>query len=257
LVSKTHNTIVTPRTFFSWKAQFAVATAIMQYIYNGKIKKESDDIYYKVTDSEGKCKGFQYEVGETYLMPEDKIELCRSGFHCCAHPIQCLVFYDFLPTNRYFEVKILGTKIQACDSSHSPKCVTNIMKIEKEISYMDWLELCTVTVESPFLREEKKYEKGWLQSEIEYDLNGKKRYESVYNSMGNMIQSREFYPNGNVRKERLESDTDPNSCSCVKYYENEIIKETKILDIKSGTIIHKTYDKYGVLITEAERKISR
>ena len=42
---------------------------------------------YKSFDKEMKgMNGFQYEVGKTYTMESDKIELCKSGFHFCISP---------------------------------------------------------------------------------------------------------------------------------------------------------------------------
>ena len=49
------------------------------------------------------CRGFQYEVGETY--EEEKAELCHAGFHACESPVACLQHYD-PATSVYHEVEL-------------------------------------------------------------------------------------------------------------------------------------------------------
>ena len=48
-------------------------------------------IAYKGFDKDMKCRGFQYEEGETYH--EGKAELCKSGFHACTMPLDVLGYY--------------------------------------------------------------------------------------------------------------------------------------------------------------------
>ena len=48
-------------------------------------------IAYKGFDKDMKCRGFQYEEGETYH--EDKADLCNSGFHACTMPLDVLGYY--------------------------------------------------------------------------------------------------------------------------------------------------------------------
>ena len=48
-------------------------------------------IAYKGFDKNMKCRGFQYEEGETYH--EGKAELCKSGFHACTMPLNVLGYY--------------------------------------------------------------------------------------------------------------------------------------------------------------------
>ena len=47
---------------------------------------------YKGFNKDMTCRGFQFKEGETYH--EDKAELCKSGFHACLDPIDCLMYYD-------------------------------------------------------------------------------------------------------------------------------------------------------------------
>lgn len=46
---------------------------------------------YKGFDRNMKCRGFQYQEGETYH--EDTANLCNSGFHACEMPLDVLRYY--------------------------------------------------------------------------------------------------------------------------------------------------------------------
>lgn len=90
---------------------------------------------YKVTDKEGKCRGYLYEVGKTYSH-EGKISLCNSGFHFCIKPSHCFNYYDFISSNKVFEIEAWG------DIEHGEdKSVTNNIKIIREIEWQEVLFL--------------------------------------------------------------------------------------------------------------------
>ena len=93
---------------------------------------------YKVFNENWKCRGFQYKVGETY---EHKggIYLCESGFHFCKKLNNCFNYYSFNPKNKVAEIEAIGDIIEGED-----KCVTNKIKILKEISWQDVLELANL-----------------------------------------------------------------------------------------------------------------
>jgi hypothetical protein len=58
---------------------------------------------YKGFNKDMTCRGFQFEEGKTYH--EDKAELCRSGFHACESPLDCLSYY--VPAHSvYHEVEL-------------------------------------------------------------------------------------------------------------------------------------------------------
>lgn len=62
---------------------------------------------YKATESDMKCKGFQYELCVLYSMPEDEVETCRRGYHLCLNLEHVLEYYDVTNGHRFF-------KVQAC-----------------------------------------------------------------------------------------------------------------------------------------------
>ena len=70
---------------------------------------------YKGFDSDLKCRGFKYEIGKTYTMPEGETpELCRRGFHAISDEQSPLSVFDFYPPavsgkpSRYCEVELSG-----------------------------------------------------------------------------------------------------------------------------------------------------
>jgi hypothetical protein len=47
---------------------------------------------YKAFDANWQCRGFQYEVGQTYEHA-GHVEACSSGFHACEYPLDVLRYY--------------------------------------------------------------------------------------------------------------------------------------------------------------------
>lgn len=93
---------------------------------------------FKVFNSDWTCRGFQYEVGKTFT--EDvKPVCCIAGFHFCKKAIDCFDWYDFFPDNKVAEVEALGE----VDTSGS-KCCTNKIRIVREITWREVLELVNV-----------------------------------------------------------------------------------------------------------------
>ena len=90
---------------------------------------EKKIIAYKGFDHRLKCRGFQYNVGETYEQ-ESKIECCHNGFHACTNPIDVLNYYEMDYKNRFCMVEQYGE----IDSSHSDtKTCSSKIKIKAEI----------------------------------------------------------------------------------------------------------------------------
>ena len=84
------------------------------------------------------CRGFKYEVGETY--EEENAELCNTGFHACENPIDCLRYYN-PATSVYHEVELEEvSNEQDIDS----KCVGRKITIGAEIGIP---EICRLTFE--------------------------------------------------------------------------------------------------------------
>jgi hypothetical protein len=103
------------------------------------MRKEGSDMEnvkgFKVFSPDWTCRGFQYEVGKVY---EENVtpSVCDRGFHFCKQAKDCFNYYKFDPNNKVAEVIALGDIAEDGD-----KCCTNIIKIEREIT---WEEVLTI-----------------------------------------------------------------------------------------------------------------
>ena len=90
---------------------------------------------YKVFEPDFTCRDFKYEVGKTYKH-KGSIGLCEAGFHFCSQLKDCFNYYSFNPDNKVAEIVASGEVIVGDDKS-----VTNTIKIVREISWSEVLEL--------------------------------------------------------------------------------------------------------------------
>ena len=93
-------------------------------------------ITYKGFDKDFKCRGFQYEVGNTYETDDD-IACCNRGFHACESPMEVFDYYDML-TSRFAEVEQSG-KIDK--EAASTKTCSSRIKIKEEVKLADIINL--------------------------------------------------------------------------------------------------------------------
>ena len=90
---------------------------------------------YKVFDSKWQCRGFQYEVGQTYSHIGE-IEPCEAGFHFCPKVADCFSYYSFNPGNKIAEVIAHGIV-----KGDGDKRVTDVIEIVREVSWEEMLRL--------------------------------------------------------------------------------------------------------------------
>jgi len=83
---------------------------------------------YKGFDENLKCRGFQYEVGNSYEQG-GVTKACERGFHACEYPLDVLGYYE--PSNsRYCEVEQSGEIDRRSDDN---KVASSKIHISKEI----------------------------------------------------------------------------------------------------------------------------
>ena len=90
---------------------------------------------YKGTDKDGKCRGYQYEIGKEYKH-QGNIELCDSGFHACQNPLDVFGYYAPDGKNKFYEVEQLGTT-----KDGNCKTVSNKIKIKAELNLAQMLSV--------------------------------------------------------------------------------------------------------------------
>ena len=67
---------------------------------------------FKGTDSEMKCRDYQFKIGDTFTVSDEKdVELCEHGFHLCATLEDVFRYYPIGYNNRFFKVKALVRKV--------------------------------------------------------------------------------------------------------------------------------------------------
>ena len=89
-------------------------------------------IGYKAFNKDLTCRGFQYEVGQTYSMEESPVP-CERGFHFCKSIAETYKYYNMSDNTRICKIEALG-EVQTDDDK---KYCTNVIKILEEITE-DW-----------------------------------------------------------------------------------------------------------------------
>jgi hypothetical protein len=91
---------------------------------------------WKGFDKDFKCRGFVYQVGETYKEDGDPV-ICQSGFHACTTPIDALIYYPMTDYSRYAEVDLIGDTVAHEESGQDSKIAASRIRIVREISYFE------------------------------------------------------------------------------------------------------------------------
>ena len=82
---------------------------------------------FKGFDKELNCRGFKYEIGQTYEEPN--AQACHQGFHACERPLDVFSYYP-PATSRYCEVEQSGVLDRDNEDS---KIASSRIKIGAEI----------------------------------------------------------------------------------------------------------------------------
>ena len=88
---------------------------------------------FKGFDKDMRCRGYQFEIGNTYLH-EGTVKACSSGFHSCENPLDVLNYYPLVgddgSLNKFASVKAFGTISRHSDES---KIASASISIEAEL----------------------------------------------------------------------------------------------------------------------------
>lgn len=97
---------------------------------------------YKAFLNDWTCKGFQFKVGETYHC-DNKIELCKTGFHACKSPIDLFRYYESVPWNKYAIVEVSGKILRSNEDS---KVCADTILIAQEITFDELITTISRTI---------------------------------------------------------------------------------------------------------------
>lgn len=86
---------------------------------------------YKAFNPDMTCRGFQYEIGQTYEIKEEPI-MCARGFHACLNLETVFRYYSPYKKPILCEVEVLGDVIHG--RFFDDKVVTNKIKIVRELT---------------------------------------------------------------------------------------------------------------------------
>jgi hypothetical protein len=100
-----------------------------------KMSKQKVVKGYKVFNPDWTCRGFQYQVGKCYEIPEKPV-VCKRGFHFCKKLVDCYEYYDFDENNKVAEITAYGEIV-----IENNKSCTNKIRIEREINWNEVLAI--------------------------------------------------------------------------------------------------------------------
>ena len=113
---------------------------------------------YKGFNKDLTCRDFQYEIGKEYKY-EGNIKLCSEGFHFCRKLIDIHRYYNLKDEEvRVCEIIASGNIIEGDD-----KCVTDTIKIIRELSKEEMEEMKNIGKENTGIREHRKLEHRKLE----------------------------------------------------------------------------------------------
>ncbi len=155
---------------------------------------------YKIFDSDWKCWGKQYGVGEV-TEQEGELVLCKNGLHYCETGLGCLSYVKGDRSNKYGEVEALGEVV-----GDSNKKATNKLRVLRELSYEEFMGLCTGVKQFLYLSGALSaiyiYVRGLKEGlQCTWHKNGKSRTVCNYVKGQPEGLSKKWHKNGTLRVE--------------------------------------------------------
>ena len=100
-----------------------------------KLKKNSDPVIHGIKgfDKDMKCRGIQFEIGQTYTHEGDVVA-CRSGYHAVPNDLHPLTVFEFYAPagNRFCRVEVSGKT-----DREENKIAAEILEVGEEIGLRD------------------------------------------------------------------------------------------------------------------------
>ena len=100
-----------------------------------KLKKNSDPVIHGIKgfDKDMKCRGIQFEIGQTYTHEGDVVA-CRSGYHAVPNDLHPLTVFEFYAPagNRFCRVEVSGET-----DREENKIAAEILEVGEEIGLRD------------------------------------------------------------------------------------------------------------------------
>lgn len=115
---------------------------------------------YKVFNPNWTCRDFKFEVGKVF--EEDVTpKCCERGFHFCIKLSDCFNYYAFDINNKVAEVEALG---EVSYRNGDSKCCTNKIKIVRELTWNEVLELVNIGNDNSGYSNTGNYNSGGFNS---------------------------------------------------------------------------------------------
>lgn len=111
---------------------------------------------YKATPADMVCFGHRYELGVTYEMSAEDIELCKNGYHFCLKLENVLNYRSIGKGMRFFEVEAQAPRARVIEAklSRKDKLVAKSIRLVRELTAD---EVFAVTPYRDFTEEEKAH----------------------------------------------------------------------------------------------------
>lgn len=129
----------------------------------------------KNLDGSISCRGFVYEPGKTYTMPEWEIKPCEAGFHACRELWQCWNFYPNKANTVFYRVKCSGKIIEL-----SEKLVCSEITVLDEVKADNLLHFDVIRNLGDGTLVARFYTAGGKYHETLMDLDGKPLFDGWY-----------------------------------------------------------------------------
>lgn len=131
----------------------------------------------KNLDGSISCRGFVYEPGKTYTMPELEIKPCKAGFHACRELWQCWNFYPNRANTVFYRVKCSGKIIEL-----SEKLVCSEITVLDEVKLNNPLHFDAIrNIDDGVLVARLYNDNTMYYQEILMDLEAKPLFDRWYN----------------------------------------------------------------------------